>query len=91
MLTRTLLRILLALSFVAVGWSFGVAQGPVADFEITIEAPRGDGKLTCSRGCDWRNEPGVSPNQTITIRCESEKCLRTYNGRGRVTIGDLDR
>lgn len=77
---HTLLRILLAVGFIAVGWSFGVAQAPVADFEITIEAPRGGVKLTCARGCDWRSEPGQESPQTVTSRCETEKCLRTYNG-----------
>ncbi len=87
---RSLLRMLLALGFIAVGWSFGVAQASVADFEITIEAPRGDVTLTCARGCDWRSEPSQKSPQTVTFRCETEKCRRTYSGRGRVTVGEID-
>lgn len=83
---RTLLRIVLAVGFIGAGWSLGNAQARVADFEITIDAPRGDVRLTCSRGCAW-GEKG-SPSQTTSFRCETQRCRGTFNGHGRITIGD---
>lgn len=53
---RTLIRIVLATAFVGAGWSLGRAQTQVAEFEIAVDSPRGDVKLTCSRGCDWSRE-----------------------------------
>ena len=38
---RTLLRVGLAVLLVAAGCSVGSAQPPVADFELTIDAPVG--------------------------------------------------
>ena len=43
----TVLRVAVALGLVIAGWSVGKAQTTVADFEIAIDAPRGDLKLMC--------------------------------------------
>lgn len=83
---RTLLRIVLAAGFIGAGWSLGIAQARVADFEITIDAPRGEVRLTCARGCDW-GKLG-SPSLTTSFRCETERCKGTFNGHGRITLGD---
>ena len=83
---RTLLRIVLAAGFIGAGWSLGNAQARVADFEITIDAPRGDVRLMCSRGCAW-GEKG-SRSLTTSFRCETERCRETFTGHGRVTLGD---
>lgn len=83
---RTLLRIVLATALIGAGWSVGKAQTAVADFEIAIDAPRGEVKLTCYRGCDWVKEGG-SPIPTTSFRCESERCRGTVNGHGRITLG----
>ena len=83
---RTLLRIVLATALIGAGWSIGKAQTAVADFEIAIDAPRGEVKLTCYRGCDWAKEGG-SPVPTTSFRCESERCRGTFNGHGRITLG----
>jgi hypothetical protein len=83
---RTLLRIVLAAGFIGAGWSLGNAQAPVADFEITIDAPRGEVRVTCSRGCDWAKERG-NPSPMTGFRCETERCRETFNGHGRILLG----
>lgn len=83
---RTLLGIVLAIALIGAGWSVGKTQTAVADFEIAIDAPRGEVKLTCYRGCDWEKEGGSSIS-TATFRCERERCRGTFNGRGRITLG----
>jgi len=82
---RTFLRIVLATALIGAGWSAGKAQTRVADFEIAIDAPRGEVKLTCQRGCDWVK--GGSPNQTTSFRCETERCRERFNGHGRILLG----
>ena len=67
-------------------WSVGHAQGRVADFELTIDAPAGEVKATCARGCDWPATPGEKP-QVITYRCQRQPCRLIVNGRGRIAIG----
>jgi hypothetical protein len=83
---RRLFLVVLAIALVGVGWSAGRAQSAVADFEIAIEAPRGELKLRCHRGCDWVTE-GTTPVPTITFPCETERCRGTFNGHGRITMG----
>jgi hypothetical protein len=75
-----------AIMLVAAGWSAGSAQQSVADFYLTIDAPSGELKITCSRGCDWPAERG-NPPQTIASRCERTPCQVTVNGRGQIRIG----
>lgn len=82
----TLLRIVLATALIGAGWSLGKAQTAVADFEIAIDAPRGEVKLACYRGCDWARE-GSSLVPTTGFRCESERCRETFNGHGCITLG----
>ena len=83
---REALLIVVALLLVVAGWSAGrtTAQARVADFEISIEAPRGEVKVTCARGCDW---PAAGTLPTITFRCESERCRWTVDGHGPITLG----
>ena len=82
---RTFMRIVLATALIGAGWSVGKAQAVAADFEVVIDVPRGEVKLTCHRGCDWVKEG--RPNPTTTFRCESERCRETFNGHGRITLG----
>ena len=82
----TVLRVAVALGLVIVGWSVGKAQTTVADFEIAIDAPRGDLKLMCQKGCDWVKDV-ATPLSTITLQCETERCRGTVNGHGRVMLG----
>jgi hypothetical protein len=36
---------------VGLGWSFGKAQTPQPDFELTVDAPVGATKIACKTGC----------------------------------------
>jgi hypothetical protein len=83
---RHLLLIAVAVILVAAGWLAGraTAQARVADFEIGIEAPRGEVNLMCSRGCDW---PSTGTPGAISYRCDSDRCRWTINGRGPITLG----
>lgn len=80
---RLLIRVILATAFIGTGWSLGKAQTRVADFEIAIESPRGDLKVTCSRGCDWTRADGEAI-ATISFQCKAERCLGQLNGHGKV-------
>jgi len=71
---------------IAAAWSVGRAQTRAADFEITIDAPRGEVRLVCARGCDWPGAASVT-SQTATFNCQMERCQATYTGHGRVTLG----
>jgi len=51
-----MLRIVLAIVLIGAGWSVGKAQTAVVDFEITVDAPRGEARVTCFRGCEWAKE-----------------------------------
>lgn len=75
-----------AVLLVVGGWSAGRAQSSVADFYITIDAPPGNVRVNCTRGCDWPAEGG-SPAQTIVSRCERTPCSLIVNGRGQVRVG----
>jgi hypothetical protein len=83
---RNVVFVVAALLLVVASWSAGKAQTRVADFEISIDAPRGDLKVTCARGCDWSPEQGSSV-PTTSFRCETERCRWVLNGHGRVTLG----
>lgn len=56
---RALLEVAMAVALISVGWSVGKAQARVADFEIAIDAPRGQVNVTCSRGCEWFQDGGT--------------------------------
>lgn len=84
---RTLIRIVLATAFVGAGWSLGRAQTQVAEFEIAVDSPRGDVKLTCSRGCDWSREVSQGFVSAITFQCQTDRCIGMLNGHGRIMRG----
>ena len=83
---REALLVVGAVLLVVAGWSVGRAQAKVADFEISIDAPRGEVKVVCARGCDWPNG-GVERLPTTSFRCDSERCRWMLNGHGRITLG----
>lgn len=82
---RTSLSLVFAAALVIAGWSAGKAQTRVADFEISIDAPRGDIHLTCSRGCEW--DDGGSALQKLSFQCDKERCRASFNGHGQITLG----
>ena len=80
---RTFVRVVLAVTFIGAGWTLGRAQTQVADFEIAIDSPRGEMKVSCSRGCDWTNAQGGSVT-SVTFQCTTERCVGLLNGHGRI-------
>lgn len=80
---RILIRVVLATAFIGAGWSIGKAQTKAADFEVAFQAPQGNVKVTCSRGCDWTGPDGV-PIQTVTFECKSDGCVGSLNGHGKI-------
>jgi hypothetical protein len=63
---KLILRVVVAVGLVGLGWSIGKAQVPEPDFEIVVDAPVGPTTVTCKRGCSlaWV-ERGV-PSSTDT-------------------------
>jgi len=70
----------------AAAWSVGFAQARVADFEISIDAPTGETRVKCSKGCDWF-PTGAGATSLINYRCERQPCQLRFNGRGRIMVG----
>jgi hypothetical protein len=79
-----------AVMLVLVAWSAGRAQSRMADFYVTVDAPTGEIRATCSRGCDWPATPG-EPSSAIVYRCQSQPCRLVFDARGRVIVGKDDR
>jgi hypothetical protein len=67
-------------------WKAGAAQARVADFSISVDAPVGELKVSCSKGCDWPGEAGT-PAGSIVYRCASQPCRLMFDGRGRILLG----
>lgn len=84
---RRFLAIIVTVALVFVGWSAGVAQSRVANFEISVDAPRGEVTLTCHRGCEWTGPGFPGGLQRITFRCDTERCRGTVTEHGRVMLG----
>ena len=83
---RAITLLTIAVALVLVAWSAGRAQARAANFYLTVDAPAGEVKVRCSRGCDWPDTPGEPP-QSITYRCERQPCMLTFTGEGRVYVG----
>ena len=60
---RASLRIAMAAALVGIGWVVGVAQTSQPDFELLINAPSGETRIECVRGCtlSWV-ERGLNSN-----------------------------
>jgi hypothetical protein len=72
-------------------WALGSAQARynTADFYITVQAPVGELRVTCTKGCDWRNDPaGDVATNSLIHRCASGPCLFTFNGNGRILVDE---
>lgn len=73
---RVVLRSLMALVLVALGWAVGKAQTAQPDFELIVSSPMGETTVECRRGCGllWV-ERGVNsvpqPQPTFTYACKS--------------------
>jgi hypothetical protein len=77
------------LVLVVCAWTLGSAQARVrpADFYITVEAPVGEIKVTCAKGCDWHGDPQVDvATSALIYRCATGPCRLTFNGNGRIIV-----
>ena len=78
-MVRTSLRIAMAVAFVGIGWVVGAAQTSQPDFELVINAPSGETRIECVRGCSlsWV-ERGLNSNATASSRftygCGADRC-----------------
>jgi hypothetical protein len=81
-MSRWLLRALLASSLIGTGWSVARAQRPEPDFEIVVAAPAGATTVRCVRGCKlvW-SERGINPNAMPTASFQ-------FNCSGSYTTSD---
>ena len=82
---RTAVLVGAAVLLVAAGWSAGRAQSRVADFYVTVDAPPGELKVECSRGCDWPMD--AASQRALRLQCETRPCRLVFNGNGRVMVG----
>jgi hypothetical protein len=86
---RILVRVLLAVGLIGMGWSIGRAQAPLPDFELVIDAPEGRTNVDCVRGCEglaWieRMVPGTVPPSSDTVfsyACSNSGNARCGSGR----------
>jgi hypothetical protein len=80
-----LLRVMVAIALVGLGWVGGRAQATQADFELEVSSPNGRTTITCRRGCGLqfiRNAPNKAEAQpSFTYECtNSPKCGGTVQG-----------
>jgi hypothetical protein len=87
-MVRVLLRVLLAVGLVALGWAGGLAQsrgGGSQFFTLTVTAPAGDTAVHC-RNCEfvtWVDGQGTASHEQ-QIRCAGPlPCVQSLNGRMR--------
>jgi hypothetical protein len=78
-MTRTALRVAIAVGLLGTGWVAAKAQTQTPTFELRVDAPGGQTKIQCIRGCKlaWV-ERGVNPNSapipTFEYGCSAPRC-----------------
>ena len=76
---RNALRVAMAIGLLGTGWIAAKAQTQSPTFELQVDAPGGETKIHCVRGCKlaWV-ERGVNPNAkpiaTCEYRCGAPRC-----------------
>jgi hypothetical protein len=78
---RAISRTLLVILLVGAGWALGRAQVRQPEFELRVDAPAGETRVECVRGCElmWV-ERGVNPNDSpqssfsFACRGQVERC-----------------
>jgi hypothetical protein len=81
-MARLMLQGALVLALVGAGWMAAKAQVSEPDFELIVDAPQGETRIECVRGCSlmWIERglnPNNSPRQTFTFACKGgsvERC-----------------
>lgn len=77
----------IATTLMGLGWAVGKAQTSQPDFELIVNAPVGETRVVCRRGCEllWI-ERGLNPNAaretTFTFSCTSatQRCSSSRIG-----------
>jgi hypothetical protein len=78
-MTRTALRLALAVGLLGTGWIAAKAQTQTPTFELWVDAPEGETKIECVRGCTlaWV-ERGIHsnavPTPTFKYGCSAQRC-----------------
>ena len=81
---RLALRTVVVVGLVALGWAAGRAQAPGADFTLRIDAPMGETKIECVRGCALqfiREAPNPDTAMpSFQYRCTATRCGADVHG-----------
>jgi len=69
-------KLTVAVALVAAGWGVGRAQTTTPDFEVIVDAPVGETRIECVRGCrlSWIERglnPGANASPTFTFACSN--------------------
>ena len=78
-MARTIVQIVVAVVLVFLGWAIGRAQTSAPAFEFVVDAPGGETRIKCIRGCElaWV-ERGLNPNAIPTpsfkYQCTDSRC-----------------
>ena len=83
-MVRTVLRVMIILASLAIGWAAAKAQTSNPDFELLVDAPAGSTTITCVKGCALKwVERGINP-QSDTMPTFSYSCSATRCSSGKV-------
>jgi hypothetical protein len=79
MMSRILVRSVLAVILIFLGWAVGRAQTTAPAIELLVDAPGGETTIQCLKGCElaWVERgvnSNVTPNPTFTYRCTAPRC-----------------
>ena len=78
-MARRILRVLIVLASLGVGWAAAKAQTADPDFVLAVDAPAGATTITCVKGCGVKwIERGINPEaQTMSefrFACTAARC-----------------
>jgi hypothetical protein len=85
-MARRVLQAVVACALIGLGWAAAKAQTAAPDFELFVDAPAGETRIECVRGCAlaW-SERGINPNArpelTFSYSCSGANVQRCSSGR----------
>jgi hypothetical protein len=87
-MTRVAIRTLIALALLGSGWFVGRAQTPVPEFTLVIDAPVGETRVVCAKGCTLQGardegNPHNKPVPKYSYQCSGpnvQRCETRVNG-----------
>ena len=86
-ISRRAVQAVVAVSLVALGWSFGArAAQTVPDFELIVRAPVGETTIECASGCNlaWVQRgvnPAATPTPTFRFMCRGASVTSCSSGK----------